>query len=119
MTDDDDAESRRRRIAENVAKALGKHADVKIQGGKVLAFKRPGPAYDAASIKAIEGLTAEPRIIRNRIRCLKCHDIIESQTVHDFKPCSCGAAFVDGGHGYQRIGGEPEDYENLSEYRDV
>ena len=37
------------------------------------------------------------RIIRNAIRCKKCGDIIESQTVHDFKFCSCGACAVDAG----------------------
>lgn len=42
MTDDDDVEARRRRIAANIAKALGKTADVRVEGGKVLAFKRPG-----------------------------------------------------------------------------
>lgn len=59
-------------------------------------------------------------ILRNRIRCLKCGDIIESKTRHDFVMCSCGACGVDGGAGkncfYQRIIGEDTDYENLTEY---
>lgn len=31
-----------------------------------------------------------PRIIRNAIRCRKCGDIIESETVHDFKFAAAG-----------------------------
>ena len=53
------------------------------------------------------------RIIRNAIRCKKCGDIIESQTVHDFKFCSCGACAVDGGHDYLRRCGNLEDWEEL------
>lgn len=55
------------------------------------------------------------RIIHNRIKCLKCGDVIESFTVHDFKGCSCGACFVDGGTDYLRRGGNREDWEDLSE----
>ena len=32
-----------------------------------------------------------PKIIRNAIRCKKCGEVIESETVHDFKFCSCGS----------------------------
>ena len=73
--------------------------------------------YDADSIRALAGLVAQPRIIRNAIRCRNCGDTIESCSQHDFRECLCGAVFVDGGHSYQRIGGEPGDYENLSVYR--
>ncbi len=57
------------------------------------------------------------RIIKNMIRCNHCGDVIESKTVHDFKECSCGAVFVDGGHEYLRRGFKngPEDFEELSE----
>ena len=57
------------------------------------------------------------RIIRNRIRCKHCGDIIESETVHDFKYCSCGTVYVDGGHDYLRRGyiNSSDDYEELSE----
>ena len=58
-------------------------------------------------------------ITRNAIRCKKCGDIIESNSIHDFKECSCGACFVDGGHEYLRFGGDPEDFEVLTEYGDV
>ena len=54
-------------------------------------------------------------IIHNRIKCLKCGDVIESDTVHDYKECSCGACAVDGGHEYLRRGGNREDLEDLSE----
>ena len=43
-----------------------------------------------------------------KIRCLKCNDIIESLSVHDYKKCKCGACFIDGGNQYTRIGGNPE-----------
>lgn len=59
-------------------------------------------------------------IIHNRIRCNHCGDIIESFSVHDFKWCSCGTCAVDGGHEYMRrcFKNSPEDYEDLSEFKD-
>ena len=45
-----------------------------------------------------------------RILCLKCGDVIESLDRHDFRPCFCGAIFIDGGNDYTRIGGNREDY---------
>ena len=56
------------------------------------------------------------RLIRNRIKCLKCGDIIESTYRHDWVQCTCGACYVDGGHDYMRIGGNKEDWEDLSEW---
>lgn len=56
------------------------------------------------------------RILRNKIRCKKCNDIIESTSVHDFKFCRCGAVAVDGGYDYLRRCGKKEDFEELSEY---
>lgn len=56
------------------------------------------------------------RIKRNIIRCKKCGDIIESKSVHDFQMCRCESCYVDGGHDYIRIGGNPEDIEQLTEY---
>lgn len=44
------------------------------------------------------------KVYRNRAKCLKCGDVIESKTVHDFVQCSCGEIFVDGGHEYFRAG---------------
>lgn len=54
-------------------------------------------------------------ILINKIRCRKCGDVIESQSVHDFKWCGCGACAVDGGREYLRRLGNSEDYEELSE----
>ena len=56
------------------------------------------------------------KIIRNRIRCKKCGDIIESKFTHDYKECSCKSCFVDGGHEYLRRGfTERGCFEDLSE----
>lgn len=44
---------------------------------------------------------------RNRIRCKKCEDVIESTYRHDFKYCKCGSVFVDGGKDYHRRGYPP------------
>lgn len=58
----------------------------------------------------------EKKLLRNRIKCKKCGDIIESKSVHDWVPCKCGACFVDGGLFYSRIGGNLEDIEMLQEW---
>ena len=59
------------------------------------------------------------KIVRNRIKCAKCGDIIESYSVHDFKFCKCGAIAVDGGHDYLRRLGEREDWIDMSETKEV
>lgn len=56
------------------------------------------------------------KIRTNKIKCRKCGNIIESTSVHDFKFCSCGACAVDGGTEYLRRLGEPEDWEESSEF---
>lgn len=60
------------------------------------------------------------RILRNKFKCNKCGDIIESKSVHDLVSCSCGAIFTDGGHEYIRLGLarglEADDYEDLCEF---
>lgn len=55
-------------------------------------------------------------ILRNRARCYRCGDLIESLDRHHFARCSCGAVAVDGGKAYIRRVGNPEDFEELSEY---
>ena len=51
---------------------------------------------------------------RNRIRCLKCSDVIEATHQHDFKSCKCGAVKIDGGAmGHWRRIGDPKDYEEV------
>lgn len=42
------------------------------------------------------------------IQCYICCDIIYSCANHDFKFCTCGSCFIDGGFDYCRIGGEPK-----------
>ena len=58
-------------------------------------------------------------LVSNKARCKRCGDVIESKDVHDFVMCSCRAIFVDGGHDYARRGGFPEDFEDLSEWKEV
>ena len=55
------------------------------------------------------------KIVRNRIMCRKCGDIMESEHRHDFNGCSCGVCYVDGGHDYLRRGGNHEDWQEMSE----
>lgn len=50
---------------------------------------------------------------RNRARCKKCGDVIESLYQHDFKWCSCRAIAVDGGNAYHRRCGNREDCEEM------
>lgn len=46
------------------------------------------------------------------IKCNHCGDILISKHRHDFKMCSCGKCYIDGGNDpYIRVGGNPEDYE--------
>lgn len=59
----------------------------------------------------------ERKIIRNRIKCKHCGDIIESINVHDFKFCFCGKVTIDGGKCYLKRTGNPNDWEELSEYK--
>lgn len=56
------------------------------------------------------------KIIRNRIKCKHCGDIIESTSTHDFKFCSCGKVAVDGERSYLKRIGNPNDWEELSEF---
>ena len=51
--------------------------------------------------------------IKNRARCKKCQDIIESKYRHDFVWCKCKTVFVDGGNDYWRGGGDLEYFERI------
>lgn len=45
-------------------------------------------------------------------KCKNCGDIIFSRARHDFRECSCGQTFIDGGFSeYCRIGGNVVDTE--------
>lgn len=59
------------------------------------------------------------KIICNKVKCLKCGDIIESTHRHDFVGCKCGAICVDGGHSYLRRVGDLENIEELSEVEEI
>ena len=62
------------------------------------------------------------KIKRNRIRCKRCGDIIESKHTHDFVWCSCGSCAVDGGTSYLKrawdgkVNNPDEVWEEMSEY---
>ncbi|MEA5004419.1 MAG: hypothetical protein VB081_13115 [Christensenella sp.] len=53
----------------------------------------------------------------NKIKCKVCGDIIESKTTHDLQYCRCKSVAVDGGKEYLRRLGNPEDWEELSEFQ--
>lgn len=40
------------------------------------------------------------------VQCLQCGDTIYSCAGHDFRECSCGNVFIDGGFNYCRVGGD-------------
>lgn len=55
------------------------------------------------------------KIIKNRARCKKCGDIIESRYTHEMVWCSCKSIAVDGGHSYLRwMAKDLKDIEDLS-----
>lgn len=62
------------------------------------------------------------KIIANKIQCKKCKEIIESESVHDYKMCKCKTVAVDGGKEYMKRAfpkWAPEDwYIELSHYID-
>lgn len=62
----------------------------------------------------MDNRTKTVMILENKIKCIKCGDVIESIYRHDFKTCSCGACSVDGGKSYLRRVGNDEDFEELS-----
>lgn len=41
----------------------------------------------------------------NAVKCKECGDTIYSRARHDFRECSCGSSFIDGGSFYIRYGG--------------
>lgn len=59
------------------------------------------------------------KVIRNRLKCNHCGDIIESKSTHDFVKCSCGKCRVDGGTDYiRREYDSPDDFTELSEFEE-
>ncbi len=54
---------------------------------------------------------------RHAVQCKKCLETIESNHIHDFKYCSCGAVGIDGGiFPGNRIIGDIQDIEDRSMY---
>lgn len=95
MNDNED-EARRRQIADNIAKALGRAGAVVVQPepGKILAFKRMAETYDQADVAVLRDMTPRPRIVRKAIRCLKCSTVIESTHHHHYVECKCSAVYL-------------------------
>jgi len=46
----------------------------------------------------------ESELLVNALQCQNCKDIIFSRARHDFRSCTCGETYVDGGFSYTRIG---------------
>ena len=59
------------------------------------------------------------RIIRNRIKCNLCGDVIESTYCHDFVMCKCGKVAVDGGKDYLKRCGDSGNYTEMSEVEKI
>ena len=59
------------------------------------------------------------KIIKNRIKCKYCGDIIESKSRNNFKFCSCGKVSIDGGRFYLKRSGNPSDWEELREVIEI
>ena len=73
---------------------------------------RYGDGAIKLAIKVLQH-TKEPPIIRNRAKCKKCKQIIESKFTHDFVTCKCGAISLDGGQEYCRRIGQPIDFQEV------
>ena len=55
-------------------------------------------------------------VLINQAQCLLCGEIIQSTHRHDFRSCTCGNLFVDGGRAYLRRGWTQEgSWKELSE----
>ena len=50
-------------------------------------------------------------MVKAKLRCNKCGDIIESKHRHDMVWCGCGAVAIDGGKDYIKITGNNGDFE--------
>ena len=74
--------------------------------------------YDSLHNLIEDFMEKKEEIIRNKIKCKKCGDIIESKSTNDYKKCSCGAVAVDGGAEYLKRIGNENDYIELSISKD-
>lgn len=48
-------------------------------------------------------------MVVSAIRCKLCGDVVYSRARHDFRECTCGSSFIDGGREYLRYGGSVEE----------
>lgn len=56
-------------------------------------------------------------LIRNAAQCRLCNDVVESTHRHDWRKCSCGNMYVDGGLDYLRLGYMTQDsVDSLAEW---
>lgn len=79
--------------------------------------ERKGKTENGTFVKEVqedeEENTGVYKLIRNRCKCKKCGDIIESKSVHDFVRCKCGACSTDGGLDYIHRSGDCEPLDEL------
>ena len=65
------------------------------------------------------GFCVQIKIIRNRIKCKFCGDILESKSRLDVEFCSCDKDSIDGGQFYLKRSWYPGDWEELSEIIEI
>lgn len=59
------------------------------------------------------------KVFQNAAQCRQCGDVIESKHRHDYRACTCGEIFVDGGLVYLRRGARDlSNFIELSKWED-
>lgn len=66
------------------------------------------------------------KLLKNKAKCKNCGTVIESKHRHDWVSCDCfedavetKGIFIDGGLDYQRSGGDPNNFIDMSEWVDT
>lgn len=67
---------------------------------------REGTTENGTFVKEQEEPEPKGKLIRNRCKCNKCGDVIESKSIHDFVRCKCGECSTDGGTDYIHRSGD-------------
>ena len=75
----------------------------------------PSVGMRTQPVSFVSNTDEEGKKYKNKCKCKKCGDIIESRHRHDFVRCSCGSIFTEGGLDYIRRGGALEDIEDITE----
>ena len=65
----------------------------------------------------LDEFLGKKKIIRNKVKCINCGDILESKSKNEFRRCSCGKIAIDGGYDYLKRIGKEDDYIELSEVK--